>query len=148
MSFYSVYIVLRMLFLGTLSMGSCISRERLQQTRDFFLFIFHAEQRFGVLIYYSFKCFKFTLFNYSFQFYLKNNMFYHSFNFDNIIIYLLLYFLPCQGCIFMLELKTTTKQSKTNRGGGFFFYFEETLRKLVCLFYLGCQCKLYQSCQV
>lgn len=55
-------------------------------------------------------------------------MFYHSFNLDIIIIYLLLYFLPCQGCIFMLELKNKQKS------GGFFFYFEETLRKLVCLF--------------
>lgn len=56
-------------------------------------------------------------------------MFYHSFNLDIIIIYLLLYFLPCQGCIFMLELKKNKQKS-----GGFFFYFEETLRKLVCLF--------------
>lgn len=56
-------------------------------------------------------------------------MFYHSFNLDIIIIYLLLYFLPCQGCIFMLELKKTNK----NRGafsfilkkpcGSWFAYF-------------------------
>lgn len=54
-------------------------------------------------------------------------MFYHSFNLDIIIIYLLLYFLSCQRCIFMLELKKTKTKS-----GSFFFYFEETLRKLVC----------------
>lgn len=119
MSFYSVYIVLRVFFLGALYMGSCMSWERLQQAREFLcVFIFHAERRFRVLIYYSFKCFKFTLCNYSFQFYLKNNnMFYHSFNLDIIIIYLLLYFLPCQGCIFMLELKKQTKI------GGLFLLF-------------------------
>lgn len=44
-------------------------------------------------------------------------MFYHSFNLDIIIIYLLLYFLLCQGCIFMLELKKQTKI------GGLFLLF-------------------------
>lgn len=46
-------------------------------------------------------------------------MFYHSFNLDIIIIYLLLYFLPCQGCIFMLEFSFILKKPC----GSWFAYF-------------------------